>query len=194
MEKINEIKDLAKGAKLTTMPITGSPTGYPDPETGIAVLGFSTFQEAQEFADAQGGIVSRLEWKGGWQFCHYKGEAHELLSIEEQVYDHTNKGVDGESVVHTVVDFWENEVISQVEGLTYQDIDSDELAEAIRDLIKKANKVSGKIETVIRSGGVAVISTNDLSVIDEVHPCMGYTDDTTRVEIGVTFHYSDLEG
>jgi hypothetical protein len=189
-EKIEQIKSAAKLAGLKINHVTGASNGYPEPETGIAITGFSTFAECAEFCKINGGIEARFESKGGWQMVNYKGEEYCEISTDEQM-DHYSSCV----IVYSVEQYQSN-LLDMIDNISYSGSMNDnqeEMSETfkdIRELIKQSGVISSKINLIIRKGGV--VAMNDNEIYEEIYPTMAYNYDNTRSEVGVYFNYLDI--
>jgi len=189
-EKIEQIKSAAKLAGLKINHVTGASNGYPEPETGIAITGFSTFAECAEFCKINGGIEANFESKGGWQMVNYKGEAYSEFSIEDQKNDWKNY-----NIVHSVQEF-QNDLFEFIQNMTIQGSscdnteDMEAVFESINEFIIQGQKTSSRIDVIIAGGGVAVIE--NFEIVEEIYPTMAYNYDNTRSEVGVYFNYLDI--
>lgn len=60
---------------LYTKGLTGSQTGYPEPDLGYVTFGFKGFEEAETFAKETGGQTIHITFRDGWSYATDRGRA-----------------------------------------------------------------------------------------------------------------------
>lgn len=86
MKKIDAFLEAAEEKNLKKMGLAGASNGYPEPDLGWFICEFNTYEDAELFAKENGGIVAVSEWRDGWGYAHYLGEAVSALEVDENWY------------------------------------------------------------------------------------------------------------
>lgn len=77
MKDLNNFVKEAQSLQLTVVGLTASRSGYPNPDLGYFVHGFSSWSELESFAGITGCTPHLSLWKDGWKNVYSKGVADE---------------------------------------------------------------------------------------------------------------------
>ena len=169
----------AHKAGLRVREITHGDNGYPEPFHGeFFVSGFTTFAEAEAFAEANGGEVGDARWKNGWSCVENFSTARGPLTISGDLANLLGEG----------------EFISTAGA--ERDFLRDELAAAEQNEDEeRAVELKAKIAGLADYADGAIIHMNQGEVFDsyESDEAIRISYDVTNYEIGICLAADDDE-
>lgn len=173
-----EIKEAAEDQRLNVIEITHAINSYPQGLGDIGVIGFDTYEEAEEFKrENDGGEIGMFQTRDGWHFWHYKGYKFESFDLSDWLSDNENW-----NLASDVVDE------EAVQGMIMQ-MDADDRPDYL-DKIAVIKKEMAEAP----SGHVVVVNVND-DLYSETKPVkmMKYSFDTHTYAIGVYYAKDEFE-
>jgi len=176
MKTKDEIINNADVLSLQIKEVTHARNDYPQNLGDIFIIGFETFEEAQNFCDENGGEIGIGDIKNGGHFYHYRGRTYEPFTVSDYLiklgdnYNETNKQSEIDYLKSLLVEASENfegNIDTVIEMLQNKQEVFNELADAEAD------------ETVIVGYGVYSETVKN--------SFMQFSEDVTSYAIGVFF-------
>lgn len=134
MEEKIDLREIAYERGLEVVETTQGMNGYPE-GLGKAIIGFETFEEAEEVAREIGGDVVDLCRRDGWQFWKNCGTIYREWSMDPEDYG------DDYECTKDAVEWWDNtkEMLKELEFETPSDM---------RKLLEKLERICLAIENL----------------------------------------------
>lgn len=175
---LETIQREAENNGLQIVTVTGGTNGYPAPELGKAVIGFTTFEACSEFAENYGAEIVELYQKNGWHNWENKGRIYGPFDLDFQF----GKMHDDFTFVKSLddIDYKREEVDNY--------LCNGEFSEAISK-VQEMQEIAEKIEECPNNEVVVLNSGTYWDTIP--NECVNFQYDSQNWIIGVYFPYSE---
>lgn len=127
---------IADSENLTRITTTEGMNGYPQGLNGNHLIGFETYEDAEEFVETYGGTITLYKRRDGQQFYENRGQMLRPLTCDHWLQDHGDN-----YQVATNIDEERERVAEQARDLI-KDGNLDGAAELIEDLRKIEEEIS----------------------------------------------------
>ena len=118
---------------MQTIEITTGINGYPS-HLHKAYIGFETFEQAEEFAKKNDGVVVALRKRDGWQFWESEGRVYEPFHVDGDTY-----GDDYSS--ETSQENWEIACRDLLSAMISDGASLEDISNAVKDMIAVSEKI-----------------------------------------------------
>lgn len=173
---MKNLRDIAEINELRYIETTSQSNGYPESIKG-AIIGFDSFEQAQQIAEKENLSIEFFKKKDGWQLWYRTNNiAHEPMTNKAEDYgdDYAEIGKVNES------DFVENEVLPYLEDLDRTD---DCNFDFLQTLIAEKKKVFEEIQQMEAD---EIVITRQGQYYDTIKKqSMYWSHDTNHIAIGL---------
>lgn len=156
---------------MQTIEITTGMNGYPS-HLHKGIIGFDTFDQAEEYAKQNNGVVVALRKRDGWQFWESEGRVFEPLRVDSDTYG-------DDYSTETSQENWKDTCHDLLSAMINDDASLEDISNAVKDMIAVSEKIDllGEDEAVLLCLGkyCDTIKTRTMS----------YSEDVWHHEIGV---------
>ena len=119
---------------METIEITTGINGYPS-HLHKAYIGFETFDQAEEFAKQNNGVVVALRKRDGWQFWESEGRVFEPFHVDGDTYG-------DDYSTETTQEHWEDTCRELLSAMICDGASLEDISNAVRNMVAVSEKIN----------------------------------------------------
>lgn len=156
---------------MQTIEITTGMNGYPS-RLHKGIIGFDTFEQADEYAKQNDGVVVEFRKRDGWQFWESQGRVYEPLRIDSDTYG-------DDYSIETSQENWEDTCRDLLSAMINDGASLEDISNVVRDMVT----VNEKFDLLDENEAVLFYQGKYWDTIKT--RAMSYSEDVWHHEIGV---------
>ena len=173
----------AEEQNLKTKGLTGSGTGYPEPDLGYVAYGFNDFNEAERFAEETGGETIHITFRDGWSYATDRGRA--VIPPKTPQSDWFG---DGYHVIDSPFKDFTDFIGFKSKAQAVDEMGPEWVVEAL----KAYDEARADLDACVDFDNGEVALFEELNFVQALHP-MYYDHDTRHYAVGVAHYFEDVE-